>query len=72
MYYYTACDSLSGLFQVHKIARLNCIGGHDVDTADLAFKLNRKKFTIEVWDCSYAKMFRTTNMSYPPYQHKKF
>ena len=65
MCYYTACDSLSGLFQVHKIARLNCIVGHDVDTADLAFKLKRKKFTIEVWDCSYAKIFRTTNVLPP-------
>lgn len=65
MCYYTACDSLSGLFQVHKIARLNCIGGHDVDTADLAFKLKRKKFTIEVWDCSNAKIFRTTNVLPP-------
>lgn len=36
-----------GLFHVHKIARLNCIGGQEVDTSDLAFKLKRKKFAIE-------------------------
>ncbi|KAK2184116.1 hypothetical protein NP493_281g01038 [Ridgeia piscesae] len=36
-----------GLFQVMKLPRLNALTCHELDTYDLAFKLRRKKFTIE-------------------------
>jgi len=37
----------NGFFKVVKLARLNCIAGLEIDTSDLAFKLKRKRFTIE-------------------------
>ncbi|KAI0235018.1 Elongator complex protein 4, partial [Lamellibrachia satsuma] len=36
-----------GLFHVVKLPRLNALTCHELDTYDLAFKLRRKKFTIE-------------------------
>ena len=39
---------ISGLFHVVKLPRLNALTCHELDTYDLAFKLRRKKFTIEV------------------------
>ncbi|KAK3745864.1 hypothetical protein QZH41_013222 [Actinostola sp. cb2023] len=37
-----------GLFQIVRLPRLNTLSCHMPDTLDLAFKLRRKKFTIEV------------------------
>ena len=37
-----------GLFNIVKLPRLNSLVSHMPDTLDLAFKLKRKKFTIEV------------------------
>ena len=37
-----------GLFNIIKLPRLNSLLSHMPDTLDLAFKLKRKKFTIEV------------------------
>ncbi|XP_071944013.1 elongator complex protein 4-like [Antedon mediterranea] len=36
-----------GLFHVVQIPRLNCLANYALDTEDLAFKLKRKKFSIE-------------------------
>ncbi|XP_060070767.1 elongator complex protein 4-like [Ylistrum balloti] len=36
-----------GLFHIHKLPRLNTLTSHMPDTMDFAFKLRRKKFTIE-------------------------
>ncbi|XP_065647576.1 elongator complex protein 4 isoform X2 [Hydra vulgaris] len=37
----------NGLLHVKKLAHLNCISGYDINTSDLAFKLKRKRFSIE-------------------------
>ena len=37
-----------GLLQIKKLPRINCLTGPEIDTSDLAFKLKRKKFSIEV------------------------
>ena len=39
---------LTGLFNLVKLPRLNSLMCHMPDTSDLAFKLRRKKFMIEV------------------------
>ncbi|XP_050410770.1 elongator complex protein 4 [Patella vulgata] len=36
-----------GLLNIHQLPRLNTMAAHEPDTLDLAFKLRRKKFTIE-------------------------
>ena len=40
-----------GLFHLHKLPCLNCLVSYFPETLDLAFKLKRKKFLIEV--CLY-------------------
>ncbi len=40
--------SVAGLFHIVKLPRLNSLQCHMPDTVDLAFKLKRKKFMIEV------------------------
>lgn len=37
-----------GLFHVVKLQNLNCLTASDYDFHDLAFKVRRKRFTIEV------------------------
>ena len=49
---YTADTFLiSGLFNIKQLPRLNSLVCHMPDSLDLAFKLRRKKFTIEVTHC---------------------
>ncbi|KAI5625337.1 elongator complex protein 4 [Silurus asotus] len=40
-----------GLLQVVQVPRLNCLGCEVPDTKDLAFRVKRKQFTIEVCTC---------------------
>jgi len=39
---------LTGLLHIIKLPHLNALTSVDVDTTDLAFKIRRKRFTIEV------------------------
>jgi len=39
---------MTGLLHVIKLPQLNALTSADIDTADLAFKMRRKRFTIEV------------------------
>ena len=41
-------DVIAGLLHVVKLPHLNALTCHQLNTTDLAFKLRRKKFTIEV------------------------
>jgi len=42
---------LTGLLHVVKLPQLNALASADINTADLAFKIRRKRFTIEVSPC---------------------
>jgi len=39
---------LTGLLHVIKLPQLNTLATVDINTTDLAFKIRRKRFTIEV------------------------
>lgn len=41
----------SGLLHVTKLPQLNALVSPDINTADLAFKVRRKRFTVEVFAC---------------------
>ena len=45
---YIDFNFVAGLFNIIKLPRLNSLQCHMPDTLDLAFKLKRKKFMIEV------------------------
>ena len=49
----TCCCASSGLLHVTKLPQLNALASADINTADLAFKVRRKRFTIEVFACYY-------------------
>jgi len=42
------CCVLIGLLHIVKLPHMNALTSADIDTADLAFKVRRKRFTIEV------------------------
>ena len=44
------CHCVSaGLLHIVKLPQLNALASADINTADLAFKIRRKRFTIEVF-----------------------
>eukprot|EP00112_Aurelia_sp_Birch-Aquarium-sp1_P024770 Seg798.3 transcript_id=Seg798.3/GoldUCD/mRNA.D3Y31 product="Elongator complex protein 4" protein_id=Seg798.3/GoldUCD/D3Y31 len=42
-----AFKDYDGLIHITKKSRINCLAGQEIDTSDWAFKLKRKKFSIE-------------------------
>ena len=48
MYCCLCCTHATGLFHLVKLPRLNSLSSHLPETLDLAFKLRRRKFSIEV------------------------
>lgn len=46
--------SFTGLLHVHQVPHLNCLASQLPDHKDLAFKLKRKQFSIEVCCQGYA------------------